>query len=651
MVNLILFDVCAVVIIITLIFALMARKLTRGRTNVLFMGLVLTVLVSSILDIVNVMYNNNILECNEFNTGLRAFLSYAYFIVRNLGMPMLILYIGSFYGVWHRIFIPRFLWFHWAMPYLIELAILLSNPLHQKVFYYDDNLNYCRGPLFAVLYIIAAYYVAVATMMIFMYRRLLPKRCTRFLAIYLFLHAFTISLPLMVPFLRIEMVASALLVLSLAIELHRPEDMIDYVVGCGSHNAFFVDCKKKFEAESPQNILLIKFVNHNVLRSSLGHSLYNTMLAKLSDKMYQISKIMKVGCDIYHLDNGIFVIDAPMGRYEQLLDMGRIIAAYLLEPMKLRQMEVMLDASICLVRCPEDISNWTSLINFVHSFHNRLPKSNRVISLSSISGSKDFKMRSDIDTIINRGIKNFNFQMYYQPIYSVEKKKFVSAEALIRLQDEVYGFVSPGLFIPAAEESGAIHQIGDFVLEDVFRFIGDNDFDSLGLEYIELNLSVAQCIEENLFEKVVGFMNQYNVQPSQVNLEITETSVDYDPVTTDRNINKLAQKGISFSLDDYGTGYSNIKRVVSLPLNIVKLDKSLVDDMDSGLMWIVIKNTVAMLKKMNKKILVEGVEDKRTLDRFIELGVDYIQGYYFSKPLPESQFLKFILKENFGLDV
>lgn len=651
MLKLVLFDLCSVLIMITLIFALRIRKLTKGRTNVLFISMLLSILVSGALDIINVCYNNRIFDCNEYNLVPRAFFSYAFFAVRNISIPLFVLYLGSHYGIWHKFQKPRFFVAHWLVPYSIDILLLATNPFHKCIFFYDEEFNYIRGPLFPVLYVIAAYYVVLAFILVVRFRKLVPKRHSNFFITYIIVHVLAIIIQVLVPSLRIEMVTSALIVLSIAIEIHRPEDMIDYVVGVGSYNAFFVDSRKRFTAQSPHNILLVKFVNHDMLRSSLGLNLFSLLLKNIAAKMYQISRIMKVTSDIYYLDNGLFCIAASHEGYEQLLDIGRILAAYMLEPMKLKQMEVMLDARVCIVRVPEDIKRFNSYLNFVQTFHNRLPKSKRVMSLSSISESKDFKMRSDMDAIINRGIKNFNFKMYYQPIYSVKSKKFVSAEALIRLEDDEYGFVSPALFIPAAEESGAIHQIGDFVLEDVCRFIGENDFSSLGLEYIEMNLSVAQCIEENLPDKIKGFMERYNVLPEQVNLEITETSVDYDPVTTERNIAKLANRGISFSLDDYGTGYSNIKRVVSLPLDIVKLDKSLVDDMDSTLMWIVIKNTVEMLKSMNKKILVEGVEDQRTLDRFVELGVDYIQGYYFSKPLPEAQFLKFVLKENFGLDI
>ena len=148
------------------------------------------------------------------------------------------------------------------------------------------------------------------------------------------------------------------------------------------------------------------------------------------------------------------------------------------------------------------------------------------------------------------------------------------------------------------------------------------DLKKMGLECIEINLSVAQCVETDLVYKVLNTLDKYELDVSRINLEITETAADFDPTMVDRNVHRLSEKGIKFSLDDYGTGYSNIKRVTSLPIDIVKLDKSFVDEMDDPQMWIVIRNTVNMLHEMKKDILVEGVEEEKTLNRFLNLDVN-----------------------------
>ena len=211
--------------------------------------------------------------------------------------------------------------------------------------------------------------------------------------------------------------------------------------------------------------------------------------------------------------------------------------------------------------------------------------------------------------------------------------------------DEKDGFISPEIFIPAAEKSGAIHKIGEFVLEEVCRFIGSDEFKKLGLSYIEVNLSVSQCMQHGLSEKILGIMNKYGVSPEQINLEITETAASFDQSVMTENLAELSSAGISFSLDDYGTGYSNMYRIAALPLKIVKLDKSFVNNQTSK-MWTILQNTVKMIKDLDMEIVVEGIETKDMVKKFSDLRCDYIQGYYYSKPVPQDEFVKFVSERN-----
>jgi EAL domain-containing protein (putative c-di-GMP-specific phosphodiesterase class I) len=383
-----------------------------------------------------------------------------------------------------------------------------------------------------------------------------------------------------------------------------------------------------------------------MLRQNIGYELYTKLTCKLADKFKTVNELTDSRADLYYLDKGSFAAVASYSRYNMIYNFGRMLSDFVRAPFKLSGMEIMMDTRMCLINCPSDIDNVDAMIGFVNALEYRIHDADKLVIMSDISESKEFRMRNDMNSIIGRGISGHNFQMYYQPIYSLREKRFTCAEALIRLIDEEYGFVSPALFIPVAEQTGAIHHIGDYVIDAVCRFVSSDTFKELGLDYVEVNLSVAQCIESNLAEKFESVLKKYGVRSSQINLEITETSVDYDPAVTDMNIDKLSAQGFSFSLDDYGTGYSNIKRVVTLPLDMVKLDKCLVDDMDNESMWIVIRNTVDMLKSMKKKILVEGVETERAMEKFRDLGCDYIQGFFFSKPLPEREFVRFIRRSN-----
>ena len=302
-------------------------------------------------------------------------------------------------------------------------------------------------------------------------------------------------------------------------------------------------------------------------------------------------------------------------------------------------------ANICITRCPEDIDNVDAVMRFGTELSD-WKYTGQIMYARDIYKKENYDLIKNLDVIIDSAFVDGRFEVYYQPIYSLSAKRYNSAEALLRLYDEKYGYVRPDIFIPAAEKSGMIHKIGKFVLEEVCRFIVSDKFKELGLDYIEVNLSVIQCMSSELADDVREIMNRYNVSSEQLNLEITETAAAYAQTTMMNNIEELNDDGIAFSLDDFGTGYSNMKRIASMPFAIVKLDKTFTEMNENDKMLKVVKNTISMVRDMNLRILVEGVETLESFKEFEALGVDYIQGYYFSKPLPMEKFVSEVKRVN-----
>lgn len=160
-------------------------------------------------------------------------------------------------------------------------------------------------------------------------------------------------------------------------------------------------------------------------------------------------------------------------------------------------------------------------------------------------------------------------------------------------------------------------------------------------------LSIVECLQENIVEQVLETLDKYGVDAKMINLEVTETASDTLPATVMEHINKLAEKGLSFSLDDYGTGYSNISRILTMPLEIIKLDKTIVQAyflMDTAEADIVMVETMTMLKKLKKSVVAEGVETKDQAERLIQMGCEFLQGYYYAKPMPAGAFLEYLRK-------
>lgn len=371
-----------------------------------------------------------------------------------------------------------------------------------------------------------------------------------------------------------------------------------------------------------------------------------------------ISKIIFTDTMVMVFGNtvGVVIIAVMIQRPEKLIDSftglckhsayaASLINDALHQTVKIDKFDLNLIPYVCLAKCPEDIDNFQSLISFGTDFHEKLPYNGEVIHADGSTVKSMVSLLTGMDSIIERALANHGFHVYYQPIYSIEKKRFVSAEALLRLIDEKEGFISPEIFIPAAEKSGAIHKIGDYVLTEVFQFIASSEYRKLGLEYIEINLSVSQCMHHGLADSILESMSRYGVSSNQVNLEITESAASYDQSVMSENLEQLSAAGLTFSLDDYGTGYSNMYRIAALPLKIVKLDKTFVNNQNSK-MWTILQNTVRMIKDLNMEIVVEGIETEEMVKKFSDLKCDFIQGYFFSKPIPQREFVEFIDRWN-----
>jgi EAL domain-containing protein (putative c-di-GMP-specific phosphodiesterase class I) len=238
-------------------------------------------------------------------------------------------------------------------------------------------------------------------------------------------------------------------------------------------------------------------------------------------------------------------------------------------------------------------------------------------------------------------------EVFYQPIYSISTDKFVSAEALARIRGKDGKMIMPGKFIPVAEETGLIEQIGERVFEKTCKCITEDKLKEKGVDYVEVNLSVSQCENPLLSTKYDDIMKKLGVTPSEVNLEITESSTLNQRGILLDNMNKLMNLGCNFSLDDFGTGESNLNYIMDMPVKIVKFDRSMVQEYFSNeKARVVITATVNMIKQLGLQTVAEGVETADQFEEIKQLGIDYIQGFYFSKPLPKSDFITFLNEKN-----
>ena len=196
------------------------------------------------------------------------------------------------------------------------------------------------------------------------------------------------------------------------------------------------------------------------------------------------------------------------------------------------------------------------------------------------------------------------------------------------------------------ERNGKIIELGKYVFEDVCRFISENNIEALGLHYIEVNLSIVQCIQDNFVDTFLEIKDKYNINPKNINLEITETGASSKSILLN-NMNILKEHGFSFSLDDFGTGNANLNYIVEMPVEIVKFDKTMVSSyFNNGTASYVMNSAISMIKGLGYKIVFEGIETEEQIKVTKQIDIEYVQGYYYSKPIPKEEFITFIQDNN-----
>ena len=257
---------------------------------------------------------------------------------------------------------------------------------------------------------------------------------------------------------------------------------------------------------------------------------------------------------------------------------------------------------------------------------------------------KEAYKEEDVENMILDSIEQHRVEVFYQPIYSTVSKTFESAEALMRIRREDGTLVMPGEFIEVAEKRGSILQLGAEVFEGVCTFIEEHNMENMGLHYIEVNLSAIQCGYKNLAQDLIDTMKRHHVDPHYINLEITESASIGSEKTFLDNLYSLKRYGVSFSLDDFGTGQSNLNYIVAMPVDIVKFDRGMtLSYFQNAKAKYVMDAAMMMIKGMNLEIVSEGIENEEQLKIMEALGIQYIQGYYFSKPLPKDKFVEFVI--------
>jgi len=632
------FDIAAVIISLFILFHIFVKKGLKTASNRVFLLLVASNLAASVTDIISSILNSYpdtmvIWQADLVNT--------LYLALHNSMTPLMLLYIFCLLGDFMRM--NRLLLKAVFIPVFSEYILLLLNPFFRFVFYYDENGIYRHGLSFPLFYVFAFGYMAACIVILMVRRENITKTKRRSLIFIIVATIISLALQMVYPYLLLEIFAQTLGFLGMLLSIENQDDIVNHISGAYNRYAF-IETAPEYLGNTDSVIIVIRLQELSYYNTTIGMTRTNEFLRKIASFLSKADR--RLFC--YDLGGGNFVLLGSGMTDDEIERLTGKTAERFRSAWELNGSGVMFPAMLCAGRTDRFTSMEELLLIADSPFDG-----NETVIVEIEKVMEKNKRKIQIESLIREAIAKKRFEIYYQPIWGKAGGYFHSAEALIRLNTEEFGFVSPEEFIPIAEESGLIVEIGAFVFDEVCRFYKSNELEKSGIDYIEVNLSTVQCMDPELVNSFKETLKKYSLSSERINLEITESAAADNRKVLKDNVNVLNGLGFSFSLDDYGTGYSNFSYMFDLPFSIIKLDKSILwkalnpkgikGPKSSG---ILLSNTIRMMKEMGYKVLVEGVETEEQKVLLEKLGCDYFQGYYFSKPVPGDVFLEFIKEAN-----
>ena len=628
------FELCSLIILVSVTLHYASAKRFPTFTNKIFTVILLCAMLDLGLDIVGCITLENIATVPVWVNYLVNGLFYSMHTILTLLMCVYVLYLVGYSFKKNKALLVVF------VPAAIFLGILLINPFTGLVFSIGTERGeqgFLLGPLHVLVYVCVVLYMIMLIIIVVVHSGKLTNKQVFTIMLFTIILTIAMSIQMRFPNLILTGTGITMAIILWDLSLQSPETMLDEETGAFNSHALqlFLD------GELGRRQIHATVVNVDGLSTferGPGSLASKTLTRQVGEFFARARK--RRNWFFRDANNRFWIISRNRAELESV---AIRIAARFRKGWDVAGINVHLMAKV-LVASTNTHSKLSpaELVSIANDILDSENVINDKIARLNIDSSLLAKYRRQqiIDESMRRSVKtNEGLYICFQPLVSSEGQKVNAAEVLLRYNDPSLGPIPPSEFIPVIEKRGLALFIDTFVVDQACRFLEAHP----EIDMLHVNLSATEFFH-NPVKRISDIVQKYNVDPKKICFEITESSAAKKPAILASFMNQMIEKGFSFALDDYGTGYSNVLQVLSMPFTVVKLDKILLSEGQRSRSFL--ENTIRMFKELNLICVVEGIESREQVKMVTSLGGVWMQGFLFSPPLEEKEYLDYISKHS-----
>ncbi|GGH53833.1 signaling protein YkoW [Paenibacillus silvae] len=391
-------------------------------------------------------------------------------------------------------------------------------------------------------------------------------------------------------------------------------------------------------------VMVMDIDRFKMINDSLGHSIGDVFLKEVSGRIVSTidashpQAMSNVTLARMGGDEFTMVVTGEQANEQEIIRLAERVVESIQQPYRLKENDFYVTASIGIAMYPEHGAGTDALIKHADSAMYEVKKNGKNgYQFYTAQLDSELYERIELEGYLRKALERNEMVLYYQPQIRTHDSRMIGVEALIRWQHPMKGLLAPNVFIPLAEETGLIYDIGNWTLREACRQMKLWHSSGGPLIPVSVNLSSQQFHQSNLVEQIKNALIETGLEAQYLELEITE-SMMMDAAVSTAILNELTALGVKISLDDFGTGYSSLSYLKHFPIHKLKIDRSFVTDItESHSDQAIVATIISMAQNLKMEVIAEGIETKGQLDILMQNDCREIQGYYFSRPLPASE--------------